>query len=99
MVIAWIIATVLNIVNVIVVEIVVIVIIIFLTVNVIHVWFVWNVKTILKSVNASLIKYVQKHGKKVVAISTRNHIAKEIIEASDKFMWFNWFKRDWNLTS
>ncbi|MBU1131557.1 NYN domain-containing protein [Patescibacteria group bacterium] len=48
---------------------------------------------------ASLIKYIQKHGKKVVAISTRNHISKEIIEAVDKFMWFNWFKADWNLTA
>jgi uncharacterized LabA/DUF88 family protein len=43
----------------------------------------------------ALIKYLQKHGKKVVAISTRNHIAREIIEASDQFMWFNWFKEDW----
>ncbi|MDP2693211.1 MAG: NYN domain-containing protein [bacterium] len=47
---------------------------------------------------ASLIKYTQKHGKKVITISTRNHISKEIIEASDKFMWFNWFKHDWKLT-
>lgn len=46
---------------------------------------------------APLIKYVQKHGKKVIAISTRNHISKEIISASDKFLWFNWFKEDWNL--
>ncbi len=45
----------------------------------------------------ALIKYLQKHGKKVVAISTRNHIAREIIEASDQFMWFNWFKEDWKL--
>ncbi|MDP2812424.1 MAG: NYN domain-containing protein [bacterium] len=45
----------------------------------------------------ALIKYLQKHGKKVVAISTRNHIAREIIEASDQFMWFNWFKEDWGL--
>lgn len=44
---------------------------------------------------AALIKYVQKHGKKVVAISTRNHIAREIIESSDLFMWFNWFKDYW----
>ncbi len=48
---------------------------------------------------APLIKYVQKHGKKVIAISTRNHVSKEIISASDKFMWFNWFKNDWNLTA
>lgn len=46
---------------------------------------------------APLIKYVQKHGKKVMVISTRHHISREIIEASDKFMWFNWFKEDWNL--
>lgn len=46
---------------------------------------------------ASLIKYVQKHNKKVIAISTRNHISKEIIAASDKFMWFNWFRNDWDL--
>ena len=47
---------------------------------------------------ASLIKYVQKHGKKVIAISTRGHISKEIIQSSDKFMWFNWFKDYWNLS-
>lgn len=46
---------------------------------------------------APLIKYIQKHGKKVITISTRNHISKEIIEAPNKFMWFNWFKNDWNL--
>ncbi|MCD4760964.1 NYN domain-containing protein [bacterium] len=46
---------------------------------------------------APLIKYLQKHGKKVLAISTRNHISREIIEASDQFMWFNWFKKDWKL--
>ena len=46
---------------------------------------------------ASLIKYVQKHGKKVVAISTRGHISKEIIQSADKFMWLNWFKDYWNL--
>lgn len=45
----------------------------------------------------ALIKYLQKHDKKVLAISTRNHIAREIIEASDQFMWFNWFKDDWEL--
>jgi len=44
---------------------------------------------------APLIKYTQKHGKKIIAISTRNHISKEIIQASDKFMWLNWFKDDW----
>ena len=48
---------------------------------------------------ASLIKYLQKHGKKVLTISTRNHISKEIIQSADKFMWFNWFKDDWNLTA
>ncbi len=46
---------------------------------------------------ASLVKYVQKHNKKVIAISTRGHISKEIIQASDKFMWFNWFKDYWSL--
>ena len=46
---------------------------------------------------APLIKYVQKHGKQVVAISTRGHISKEIIQSSDKFMWFNWFKNYWDL--
>lgn len=46
---------------------------------------------------ASLIKYVQKHGKRVIAISTRNHISREIIEAANKFMLFNWFKDDWEL--
>lgn len=46
---------------------------------------------------APLIKYVQKHGKKVVAVSTRGHISREIIQSADKFMWFNWFKDYWNL--
>ena len=46
---------------------------------------------------ASLIKYVQKHSKKVIAISTRGHISKEIIGSADKFMWFNWFKEYWSL--
>lgn len=46
---------------------------------------------------ASLVKYIQKHGKKVVAISTRGHISKEIIKSVDKFMWFNWFKNYWEL--
>lgn len=46
---------------------------------------------------APLIKYIQKHGKKAIAISTRGHVSKEIIQAVDKFMWFNWFKNSWNL--
>lgn len=46
---------------------------------------------------APLIKYVQKRGKKVIAVSTRGHISKEIIQSADKFMWFNWFKDDWEL--
>ena len=44
-----------------------------------------------------LIKYVQKRGKKVVTVSSRDHISKELIEASDKFMWFNWFRNEWKL--
>jgi len=48
---------------------------------------------------APLVKYVQKHGKKVIAISTRGHVSKEIIKSVDKFMWFNWFKNCWNLVS
>lgn len=47
---------------------------------------------------APLVKYVQKHGKKVIAISTRGHVSKEIIKSVDKFMWFNWFKDCWNLS-
>jgi len=46
---------------------------------------------------APLVKYTQKHNKKVIAISTRGHISREIIQAVDKFMWFNWFKDYWNL--
>lgn len=45
----------------------------------------------------AVIKYLQKHGKKVIVISTRHHIAREIIESSDQFMWFNRFKNDWEL--
>jgi len=44
---------------------------------------------------APLIKYVQKHGKKVISISTRNHISKEIISASDRFMWHNYKFCQW----
>lgn len=45
----------------------------------------------------ALIKYLQKNSKKVLTVSTRNHVAKEIIESSDQFMLFNWFKEDWEL--
>lgn len=46
---------------------------------------------------AAVIKYVQKHDKKVIVISTRNHIAREIIEVSDRYMWLQWFRDDWRL--
>lgn len=46
---------------------------------------------------APLIKYVQKQGKKVMAISTRNHISKEIITTADQFIWLNWFEKEWSL--
>ena len=46
---------------------------------------------------AALIRYIQKHGKKVISISTRNHVSREIIETSDIFILFNKFKDDWSL--
>lgn len=45
---------------------------------------------------APLIKYVQKHNKKVIAISTRGHISREIIQSADKFILFNQFKNYWS---
>src|SRR3990167_10574987 len=35
---------------------------------------------------APLVKYVQKHGKKIISISTRGHISREIIQSADKFL-------------
>jgi uncharacterized LabA/DUF88 family protein len=46
---------------------------------------------------APLVKYVQRHGKRVVVISTRGHIARELIQAADRFVWFNRFKEEWLL--
>ncbi len=48
---------------------------------------------------AAAVKYVQKHGKKVVVISTRGHISKELIQAADGFFGFNAFKAEWQLIS
>lgn len=46
---------------------------------------------------AALVKFVQKRGKKVIVISTRGHISKELIENADKFIYFNKFKRNWEM--
>lgn len=45
----------------------------------------------------ALVKYIQRHNKKVIAISTRNHVSREIIETSDLFILFNRFKTEWSL--
>ena len=46
---------------------------------------------------AALVKFVQKKGKKVIVISTRGHISKELIESADRFMYFNKFRRNWEM--
>lgn len=46
---------------------------------------------------APLISFLQSQGKKVITISTRGHVAKEIIEASDVYLYFNLFKNEWVL--
>lgn len=45
----------------------------------------------------ALIKYIQKHNKNVIAISTRNHVSREIIEVADLFILFNRFRPEWSL--
>ncbi|OGF40518.1 hypothetical protein A2477_04750 [Candidatus Falkowbacteria bacterium RIFOXYC2_FULL_47_12] len=45
---------------------------------------------------APLVKYVQRRGKRVIVVSTRGHIGRELIQAADRFIWFNWFKNIWN---
>lgn len=44
-----------------------------------------------------LVKLLQSHGKKVVIISTRGHVARELIEASDYFVYFDFFRKDWEM--
>lgn len=44
-----------------------------------------------------LINFLRSNGRKVIAISTRGHIAKEVIENTDLFFHFGLFKGDWEL--
>lgn len=48
---------------------------------------------------APLIKFLQAQGKKVITISTRGHVAREIVEAADPFLHFSLFRSEWELTS
>lgn len=44
-----------------------------------------------------LIKFLQSNKKKVLIISTRGHVARELIDSSDGFLHFDLFKSDWKL--
>lgn len=46
---------------------------------------------------AALVKFVQKKGKKVIVISTRGHISRELIKSADRFLYFDKFKRNWKM--
>lgn len=46
-----------------------------------------------------LLKFLQSKDKKVLVISTRGHIAKELAEACNKFLYFDLFKNVWQLKS
>lgn len=43
------------------------------------------------------IDAVQSFGKKVIVISTRDHISYELIKTADLFLYLNEFKKDWEL--
>ena len=44
-----------------------------------------------------LIEFLQSQGKKVIVISTRGHVAKEVVKAADKFFHFGFFRAEWEL--
>ena len=46
---------------------------------------------------AALVNFLKGKKKKVVVISTRGHISKELIVASDLFLYFNQFRKDWEM--
>ena len=46
---------------------------------------------------APLIIFLKSQGKKVITVSTRGHISKELIEVSDSFLYFDLFKKYWEM--
>ena len=46
---------------------------------------------------APLINFLKAKGKKVIVISTRGHISRELIEVSDGFLYFDLFKKYWEM--
>lgn len=46
-----------------------------------------------------LVNLLKSHKKKVVVISTRGHIAHELIVSADEYYHFNQFRKDWELKS
>lgn len=46
-----------------------------------------------------LVKFLKSKVKKVIIISTRGHVARELVESSDAFLYFDVFKREWELKS
>lgn len=44
-----------------------------------------------------LIEFLQSNSKKVITISTRGHVAKEVVQAADKFFHFGFFRSEWEL--
>lgn len=48
---------------------------------------------------APLVNYVKGKKKKVVVISTRGHISKELRDVADKLLYLNSFRRYWELKS
>lgn len=45
----------------------------------------------------SLVNYVRSKGKVVVAVSTRGHIAKELVDAADEYWYLDNFREFWEL--
>lgn len=46
---------------------------------------------------APLVKFLQSHSKKVIIISTRGHVSKELIEVADLYLYFDRFKKIWGM--
>lgn len=44
---------------------------------------------------AALVNYLKGRRKRVIVISTRGHISKELITVSDAFFYFGYFRKDW----
>ena len=45
----------------------------------------------------SLVHLLKGNGKKVIIVSTRWHVAKDLIQAADFYVDINKFKKDWEL--